>query len=328
MGKHSALRLGHISDLHLLHLAGVPLRAWASKRVTGLANLALGRRGAHSRAIADALPAALAKAGVDHVAITGDLTNLSLDGEFQCARDLVEAIGGPERVTLIPGNHDVYTRGALRSGRFERWFGPWLVEAGADPSAIDSAVAAGRGAWPVIRDVNEHVRIYALSSGVPTGPLVAQGVIGSTQLARMAAARADEPASVRHRIVLLHHNLHRRSPLHERTAQLVDRPRLVAALRRMGATLILHGHSHDPNQHHLMAPAPDGEEGRAIPVLGCGSSTWNRPDRSHFAHFNTIDLDTEGGITARAFVWQPDRGAFVPERDDLVERALDSRLPW
>ena len=158
------------------------------------------------------------------------------------------------------------------------------------------------------------------------GPLVARGVVGSEQLARLAAAREQEPASVRHRVVMLHHNLHRRSPIHERTAQLVDRPQLARALRHLGATLVLHGHSHDPQQHHL-APA-GGLSTDKIPVLGCGSSTWNRPERDHLAHFNTIDLQADGGINARAWVWRPERAVFEVERDDLLDRALASALPW
>ncbi len=325
MSDRPALRLGHISDLHVLELTGVPLRAWASKRITGLANLALGRRGSHSLAIAEALPTALSDAGVDHVALTGDVSNLSLTSEFQRARDLIANIGGPERLTLIPGNHDVYTRGALASARFERCFARWLAAPGASAERVIAAGEAGRLGWPIVRDLTPFARIYALSSAIPTGPLIAQGEVGAEQLARLAAARQSEPATVRHRIVMLHHNLHRRSPLHERTAQLTDRAQLARALRELGATLVLHGHSHEPNQHHLV---PEDGSGTRIPVLGCGSSTWNRPDRDHMAHFNTMDLEADGGISAKAYVWRPESRRFEAERQDLLDRALASPLPW
>lgn len=324
MSQSPTLRLGHISDLHVLALAGVPLRAWASKRVTGLANLALGRRGAHAIAIAEALPAALSAAGVHHVLCTGDLTNLSLDAEFERAAAIIAAIGGPDRVTLIPGNHDVYTRGALKLRRFEEWFAPWLSAPGADEATLAATRASGRAHYPVVRDLSPFVRVYGLSSALPAPPLMAWGEIGAEQLRRLLQLRATEPTTVRQRIVLLHHNLHRRSPSHERTAQLRDRPALAQTLREIGATLILHGHTHAPQQHHLR------DDGRptGIPVLGCGSSTWNRPERGQMAHFNILDVQADGLIAGQAMTWRPERGAFTLERSDLLEQAHRRPLPW
>lgn len=320
MTSPPALRLAHISDLHILDLAGVPLRAWASKRITGLANLALGRRGAHSTAIAEALPAALAD--VDHVLCTGDLSNLSLDSEFERAAQVIQRMGGAERVTLIPGNHDVYTRGALRQRRFERWFAPWLVQAGADEAAVNAARAAGRDHYPVVHDIAPFARVYGLSSALPMAPLIARGAIGAAQLARLKALRQQEPPGVSQRIVLLHHNLHRRGPAAEHTAQLRDRPALASALREIGATLVLHGHTHTPQQHHLRT------DNGAVPVLGCGSSTWNRPDRDRLGRFNLLELGPGGLIGARAMIWQPEQGTFVEERADLLAQAERRPLPW
>ena len=327
MNEPPSLRLGHISDLHILALAGVPLRAWASKRITGLANLALGRRGAHAIEIAEALPAALAAAGVDHVVCTGDLSNLSLDSEFERAAAIIAAIGGPERVTLIPGNHDVYTRGALQRRRFERWFAPWLTAPGADEKALAATRAAGRAHYPVIRDLSPFARVYGLSSAVPTPPLLAWGEIDAEQRRRLLEARADEPATIRQRIVLLHHNLHRRGPSQERTAQLRHRQAVANTLRELGATLILHGHTHAPQQHHLRAHSSATSNG-TIPVLGCGSSTWSRPDKGHLAHFNVLELQPQGLVAAHAMVWQPERATFVQERADLIEQAQLRPLPW
>ena len=44
----------------------------------------------------------------DHIALTGDLVNISLPTEFSRAAEWLAALGGPHDVTVIPGNHDVY----------------------------------------------------------------------------------------------------------------------------------------------------------------------------------------------------------------------------
>ena len=60
--------------------------------------------------------------------ITGDVSNLALEKEFDLVRTfLADDLGLPaERVSLVPGNHDTYTGGSHRSQRFARAFAPHL----------------------------------------------------------------------------------------------------------------------------------------------------------------------------------------------------------
>ena len=53
----------------------------------------------------------------DHIAVTGDLVNISLAAEYAPARAWLDALGPPQDVTLVPGNHDAYVRGAARGSR-------------------------------------------------------------------------------------------------------------------------------------------------------------------------------------------------------------------
>ena len=46
--------------------------------------------------------------GFDHIAVTGDLANISLPQEFHLARAWLDALGPFDRVTVVPGNHDAY----------------------------------------------------------------------------------------------------------------------------------------------------------------------------------------------------------------------------
>src|SRR5262249_13042188 len=63
------------------------------------------------RRVADSLAAARRARG-EHLVLTGDLTEDGLDEQFTILAELLNESGwAPERVTLVPGNHDAYTDG-------------------------------------------------------------------------------------------------------------------------------------------------------------------------------------------------------------------------
>jgi 3',5'-cyclic AMP phosphodiesterase CpdA len=65
----------------------------------------VGRR----RKLAHALSAAR-RVGAHHVVISGDLTEIGTPGEFECLAESLHDSGiAPSRITLVPGNHDLYT---------------------------------------------------------------------------------------------------------------------------------------------------------------------------------------------------------------------------
>ena len=318
------LRIAHLSDLHVLDLAGTSPLRFLNKRATGVANLLGARRDAHPLRIADKLSPTLGSDGlnVDHVLITGDLSNLALESEFARARTVVEAIGGPERVTVVPGNHDVYTGGATRAARFEQFFAPWMVPLPAQADDISRAQAAGRAHYPFAKTIAPGVRVYGLSSAIPAPPLFAWGEVGDAQLARLRDLVATEPkdgaAAVHTRIVMVHHNLHPRSGIAEQTARLRDRDALIQTLKDVDATVLLHGHTHPPQQHWIDGPSKTW-------VLGCGSSTWFKPTHAHHARLNVLTFDGPAGLVeAQAHEWSEGQKTFLPLTDDLLSRATAS----
>ena len=121
------MRVAHFSDLHVLALDGVSRSRFFNKRFTGLVNLRLKREHKHRPAHVRAVAREIARAKVDHVVITGDLTNLALEQEFEAVSRLIADDLGldAEHVTIVPGNHDLYTRGAMRTQRLRRPSARW-----------------------------------------------------------------------------------------------------------------------------------------------------------------------------------------------------------
>ena len=104
-----AFTLAHLSDLHVTPVRGRRPAAFLNKRMLGALSWAVRRRWEYRPDVLAALLDDLHAHAPDHVVITGDLTNLGLADEYADALTWLERLGGPRRVSLIPGNHDIYT---------------------------------------------------------------------------------------------------------------------------------------------------------------------------------------------------------------------------
>ncbi len=245
------LRFLHCSDIHLLDLTGVGPARFLNKRLTGGINLLLRRGRKHSHTLFDAIVAHAHELAVDRLVITGDLTNLSLESEFALVRRKLAEVGVP--VTVIPGNHDAYTRGAARSGRFEAFLSDFMIG------------ERDGGAYPFVQRF-EDVALVGLSTAVPSLPLVAVGRVGPDQLARLDTILERLGHEGLARVVLIHHPVIAgvAKPRHD----LVDLDAVARVIAARGAELILHGHEH--RRIDGTVPGPAGP----IPVHGVGSGTY------------------------------------------------------
>jgi hypothetical protein len=86
------------------------------KRFIGYHSWQYRRRYIHRPEILEALVTDLVAHQPDHVALTGDLINLSLKAEYRAAAKWLEAFGDPEWITFVPGNHDAYVPTAWDTG--------------------------------------------------------------------------------------------------------------------------------------------------------------------------------------------------------------------
>ena len=165
----------------------------------------------------------------DHIAITGDLVNLALEAEFAPARAWLESVGAPDRVTVIPGNHDAYVR--VTRHRF--------TEAWGELPATATMRPGGGATFPFLRR-RGPLALISVSSAVPTPPLMATGWLGRAQLDALERMLARLSAEQAFRVLLIHHPLRSNS----RAKRLTDSTQLLALLRQHGVELILHGHDH------------------------------------------------------------------------------------
>ncbi len=256
------MRIAHVSDLHLLSLEGVKLHQFASKRWTGGVNLALNRGRHHQTAVFDALVDDVNAQGIDHVACTGDVTNLAFESEFTFARERFERFTiGPANVTCIPGNHDTYVASA--AGAFERILAAY--------SKTDAEFDEGRQGieqWPIVR-VRDGVAVIGLSTSEPSFWFFAYGKLGQAQLERFEKVMSDPRLAGKFRLVLVHHPP--AGPYtKKRMRHLRDHEAFAKVLARTGADLVLHGHEH----RDLSAVLP-GPRGVSIPVRGIQSGTFD-----------------------------------------------------
>jgi len=265
--------LVHMSDLHILDLTGVTWRRYLNKRLTGAANLLMNRGAAHPIAMAEALVADVKAQAPDHVAITGDLTNLAFDSEFAKAAEVLEPLGGYDDVSVIPGNHDIYTQGSLRDRRFEKHFGHLMWRDGAERT------------YPWVKTVGDDLSLVGFRSAHPVAPLFAHGWVDDGQLGALGGHLGEDGRFV---VGMVHHNLHRRSPRKTWMHGLRNREQVLDSCAGSGMGMLLHGHTHVAHRF----------EHKGMAVVGCGSSTWLSEEPSHVGRYNLYRFErTDDGVS-------------------------------
>ncbi|HET6162011.1 MAG TPA: metallophosphoesterase [Dongiaceae bacterium] len=288
--------LAHLSDPHLAEWSVDQPWALANKRLSGWLSWRLNRKRIHQARVLDLLLADIADQPVDHVAVTGDLVNVSLPQEFENAARWLHRLGPPDEVTVIPGNHDAYISVPQSEG-IGRWRDymtdlAWERTDGAD--AIDP--------FPFVRRVGP-LALIGLSTAVPMPLFVAAGRLGAPQLAALRRILVQLGESGTCRVVLIHH-----PPFpggaYKRKA-LLDAQELVDVVRAVGAELILHGHTHVAGLGRI------GE----TPVIGVPSASAIQSGHNDAAAYNLyrisrVDGDWKVAVEIRGL--SGDLGRFAP----------------
>jgi 3',5'-cyclic AMP phosphodiesterase CpdA len=262
--------LAHLSDIHLAPLPRPNPVELLSKRGLGYINWLRKRRRVHRADMLARVVADLKARKPDHIAVTGDLVNLSLTNEFAPACVFLAGLGNANAVTVVPGNHDSYVRSA-ETLALQHW---------ADHMRGDNSEN-----FPFVRR-RGPATIIGLSTSLPTAPLSATGKLHGDQLSRVADILAALGREKAFRVVLIHHPP-TEGAHHFRRLRDADEMRDV--LKKCGAELVLHGHHHESSLVWL--PGPE----HRIPVIGVPSASGSPDYHDDPAGYNLYEIDGEPG---------------------------------
>lgn len=297
------MRIAHVTDLHVLSDRSVEWREMLfNKRITGYANTILRRGRVHRREYLERVLEGATR-NADHLVVTGDITNLALESEYDEARQLLDDAAKRCETTVVPGNHDIYLPPIHRERRFPHHFGRFL-ESDLPELALDHP----SGPFPCVK-LRGPAAIIGLSSAVPRPPFIAAGYIGEDQLEALGRVLAHDEVARRLPVILIHH-----PPVDERARWKQLRDGLVdaAALRRTLAPLtrglVLFGHLHKRVRCTLYA----------LDVVGASGAALDHEHPAIRAGFNVYEIGADGRVAIEAHILDADGRAFVrttvPER--------------
>jgi len=254
----------------------------------GTLNYFLGGRGRHFRGSADRIEALLQDVDaqkVDHVLCTGDLTQMSYEREFEtCASLFGERLQHPERYTVLPGNHDRYTKNADQDRRFEKWFGQ----------------VCGQGEFPFIKPIGEGVSLVGLDPCRSTFLMDSSGVVGLEQIDQLKTVLTRLQQTSQFVVVALHYGVFRRSgdadKLHHGLRDYQALAEIVEA-ESSGVKMVVHGHLHaayEVKKEHCT-------------YICAGSAT----DLYGACGYNIYDIDPAKGVfTVERRIWNRDQKVY------------------
>ncbi len=225
-------RIAHLSDVHMLESRpGRSRSGWSMQHhylSFGRPLDAVGRR----RKLAHSLSAAR-RAGAHHLVISGDLTETGAPGEFEALAEVLhEGEFAPDRVTLVPGNHDLYTspdawRCAIRG-----------------PLAAFAGTSASRRSRRCHRTFG-RVRFLPLDVTLHQAVTRSAGVIADDTLSMLERRASDPSLAGRPLVVVQHHPPFVRKT---RVVHWIDglggAARLMHLLESFKHVFVLHGHLH------------------------------------------------------------------------------------
>ena len=231
------MRLLHISDLHFWHITFNPFRL-AGKRLFGTASLILSRARKFRMEIMPGVLERVREVKPDHILITGDLTTTSLEEEFRAAHRALSTLAcNPSSLTIIPGNHDRYTRGATRGRLFEKYFGEY----------------SPAGGYPWLKWLACDTAILGLDACRPRR-ISARGRIGAGQLEKAQELLDGSHPEIKRLLIACHYPAALPAGVTDpRGHGLEGREHLQRFLARQAPHLYFHGHIHT-----AWAFTPDG----------------------------------------------------------------------
>lgn len=305
---YTAITLAHLSDPHISCMDDITGWDLASKRLLGYLRWKLHRSAEHGDRVLTALQADLAQTEPDHIAVTGDLTHLSLSAEYKKAKRWLQSLGSPSQVTVIPGNHDTYVKINWRQ-TMAHWIDYMLSD---NPRGDDHNAEDTDTIFPCLR-TRGCIAIIGVCTARPSAPHLAVGSIGAKQLQKLATILSQTARKRFYRVVLIHHPPAPGSVGWRK--RLTDASDLRSLLEQHGAELILHGHAHRTFHNYLQTPTGN------IPVMGAPSiSALGRTleRRARYNIYRITPVDAGWIVKFEVRIYSPDDNCFIRESEQQL----------
>ncbi len=275
--------LAHFSDPHFARIDHIKKSDLFNKRLPSYLRWKLKRQAEQSDVLLAILGNDLQRTKPNHIAITGDLTQLGLPAEFETARDWLQTLGTANKVTVVPGNHDTYIKTEWHE-TFAHWLDYMVADDQAQPTDLISSLD---GLYPTLR-IRNRIALIGINTAYPSAPHLATGKIGSKQLKKLETILKHLSGQHLFRVILIHH-----PPVQgivSRRRSLTDAASLRILLERYGAELVLFGHAHKTSQTTLDTPSG------LIPAMGASSvsSLRSENERRSRYYLYTIASTAEG----------------------------------
>jgi 3',5'-cyclic AMP phosphodiesterase CpdA len=214
--------------------------------------------------------------------MTGDIVNVAARAEFPLGRIWMNALGSPDAVSFVPGNHDTYVPVDYGHGlgHFEaNMIGDMMVQS-------PGLAIGGTAIFPYVR-LRRNIALIGVTTAQPQSLRRASGSVGAAQLNALADVLALLKARGFCRVVMMHH-----APIPGITSDrraLRDVVAVKDVLATQGAELVLHGHNHKRSLHYI-----EGKHGR-VAVVGAPSVSLNSAIGPHKGGWSLFKIDRAEG---------------------------------
>lgn len=311
--------LAHFSDPHFARVDHIKTSDLFNKRLLGYLRWKLKRQAEHNDELLAILRKDLQRTKPDHIALTGDLTQLGLPAEFETARNWLQTLGTANRVTVVPGNHDTYIKTDWHE-TFTHWLDYMVNDDHDQPTGKITRLDM---LFPTLR-IHNRVALVGINTAYPSAPHLATGKIGSNQLKKLETILKHLSGQRLFRVILIHH-----PPVQgivSRRRSLTDAVSLRRLLEDYGAELVLFGHAHKTAQGNLDTPSG------LIPAMGASSVSSLRYEderRSRYYLYTITSTTEEWKVHMDERVFSLEQYRFVEGRqqDFSCKHSSSSSLP-
>jgi len=230
----------------------------------------------------------LREVGVDHLVVTGDLTLSGEVREFERAADMLKWWAAAGKLTVVPGNHDVWTSESVDTGRFLRAIGP-------DGKGMRRPVPT----YPHVVPLGEVVLVALDSARFGEHPHQTAGRIGADQLRSARELCRQHQKAGKATVLAFHHHVvlpTERVPSDALVSRmpLADADQVIRLLAEQPVAAVLHGHRHCA----FRVDVPGAAHPTPILCSGSVSRVSEEPVRRARAYIYDFDASGLRGVEA------------------------------